>query len=90
MSHKYITKVVWYVFVQLSSLIKKIPSTKIGKSQITKYKYQMVRQAHHPEPSRKANHNGRNSKYQTFDLLVKSLPSCHCERSEAISIELGL
>ena len=25
-----------------------------------------------------------------IDLLVKSLASCHCERSEAISIKLGL
>ncbi len=50
------------------------PSTKILKSQIPKHKYQMVRQAHHPEPtcrepqgrtSRRANHNDRNSKYQT-------------------------
>ena len=31
----------------------------------TDNKYQMVRQAHHPEPSRRANHNDRNSKYQT-------------------------
>jgi hypothetical protein len=27
MSHKYVTKVVWYILVQLSSLIEKIPST---------------------------------------------------------------
>ena len=37
----------------------------IIKFQITNHKYQMVRQAHHPEPSRKANHNDRNSKFQT-------------------------
>jgi hypothetical protein len=53
MSHKYVTKVVWYILAQLSSLIEKIPSTKILKSQITKHKYQ-------------TNHNDRNSKYQTF------------------------
>jgi hypothetical protein len=29
----------------------------------------MVRQAHHPEPSRRANHNDRNSKSQTIDFL---------------------
>ena len=27
---------------------------------------------------------------QCFDLFVKSLPSCYCERSEAISINLCL
>ncbi len=37
----------------------------INKFQITNHKYQMVRQAHHPEPSRRANHNDRNSKFQT-------------------------
>jgi hypothetical protein len=43
-------------------VIKKIPSTSIFKSQITKPKYQTVRQAHHPEPSRRANHNDQNPK----------------------------
>jgi hypothetical protein len=35
------------------------------KSQITNHKYQTVRQAHRPEPSRKANPNDQNSKFQT-------------------------
>jgi hypothetical protein len=39
----------------------------INKSQIPKHKYQMVRQSHHPEHSRRANHNDRNSKFQTDD-----------------------
>jgi galactitol-specific phosphotransferase system IIC component len=29
MPHKNVTKVVWYIFLQLSSLIEKIPSTKL-------------------------------------------------------------
>jgi hypothetical protein len=33
---------------------------------------QMVRQAHHPEPSRKANHNDQNSKYQTMFWSLKN------------------
>jgi hypothetical protein len=40
------------------------------KYQITIHKYQIVRQAHHPEPSRRANHNDRNSKFQTDDPLA--------------------
>jgi hypothetical protein len=45
----------------------------IKKSQIPNYKYQMVRQAHHhSEPGRSANHNDRNSKFQTIDEIVKS------------------
>jgi len=39
----------------------------IKKIQITNLKDQMVRQAHHPEPSRRANHKDRNSKFQTDD-----------------------
>jgi hypothetical protein len=35
------------------------------KFQIAKDKQQMVRQAHHPEPSRWANHNDQNLKCQT-------------------------
>jgi hypothetical protein len=35
------------------------------KSQITNHKYQTVRQAHRLEPSRKANPNDQNSKFQT-------------------------
>ena len=46
--------------------IVKIPSTNIFKSQITKHKYQTVRQVHHPEPGRRANHNDSNSKFQTY------------------------
>jgi hypothetical protein len=65
MSHKNVSKVMWYILFQFCSLIEKIPSTKIRKFQITKHKYQMVRQAHHPEPGRKANHNDQNPKYQT-------------------------
>ena len=34
----------------------------------------MVRQAHHPEPSRRANHNDRNSKFQTDGPPLS--PSC--------------
>ena len=32
----------------------------IGLPEITNHKYQMVRQAHHPEPSRRANHNDQS------------------------------
>ena len=39
----------------------------VWKLQITKPKYQMVRQAHHPEPGRRANSNNPNSKFQTRD-----------------------
>ena len=39
---------------------------------IPNHKYQMVRQAHHPEPSRSANNNDQNSKFQTC-LLFWSL-----------------
>jgi hypothetical protein len=70
-SRKNVTKAVWYILVQLSSLIEKILNTKILKSQITKHKYQMVRQARHPELSRRANHNDRNSKYQTVWVIEK-------------------
>jgi hypothetical protein len=43
----------------------------IKKSQIPKHKYQTVRQAHHhPEPGRRANHNDRNSKFQTDNPLA--------------------
>jgi hypothetical protein len=42
----------------------------IKKIQITKHKYQTVRQAHHPEPGRRANPNDRNSKFQTDDPLA--------------------
>jgi hypothetical protein len=42
---------------------------KSWKCQITNPKYQMVRQAHHPEPSRRANHNDKNPKSQTFWTL---------------------
>jgi hypothetical protein len=31
----------------------------------------MVRQAHHPEPSRRANTNDRNSKFKTVRFVVK-------------------
>ena len=31
----------------------------------------MVRQAHHPEPCRRANPNDRNSKFKTVRLVVK-------------------
>jgi hypothetical protein len=34
------------------------------KFQNTNTKFQMVRQAHHPEPSRRVNHNDQNSKSQ--------------------------
>jgi len=33
----------------------------------------MVRQAHHPEQSRRANYNDRNSKSQTFKSLMKNI-----------------
>ena len=36
------------------------------KLQISNYKYQMVRQAHHPEQSRRTISNDRNSKIQTM------------------------
>jgi hypothetical protein len=56
MSPKNVTKVVWYILVQLSFLIEKILSTKIIKSQITKHKYQ-------------TNYNDQNSKSQMFWTL---------------------
>jgi hypothetical protein len=31
----------------------------------------MVRQAHHPEPSRRANPNDRNPKFKTVGIIVK-------------------
>ncbi len=37
-SYKNVTNVVWYILVQLSSLIEKIQSTKILKSQISNIK----------------------------------------------------
>jgi len=40
---------------------------KIMKFQAPKIKSQMVRQAHHPEPGRRANSNNPNSKFQTHD-----------------------
>ena len=58
MSHKNVAKVVRYSLVQFSSLIEKIPSTKILKPQIPKHKYQ-------------TNHNDRNSKYQTVWVIEK-------------------
>jgi hypothetical protein len=39
--------------------------SQIIKSQISNSKSQMVRQAHHPEPGRRANSNDQNSKFQT-------------------------
>jgi hypothetical protein len=36
------------------------------KFQVPNHKYQMVRQTHHPELSRRANPNDQNSKSQTF------------------------
>jgi hypothetical protein len=47
---------------------RRIQVSATKKIQITKHKYQMVRQAHHhPEPGRRANNNDRNSKFQTDD-----------------------
>jgi len=53
-----------------ASLIEKetdeVSYEQLKKFQITKHKYQMVRQArHHPEPGRRANHNDLNSKFET-------------------------
>ncbi len=33
----------------------------------------MVRQAHHPELSRRANHNDQNSKFQTFTSSLNNV-----------------
>ncbi len=40
------------------------------KLQAPKNKSQMVRQAHHPEPGRRANPNDSNSKFETAELVV--------------------
>ena len=48
------------------------------KFQAPKSKSQMVRQAHHPEPGRRANPNDPNSKFETAELVAgqtKRLPT---------------
>jgi hypothetical protein len=80
---------VWYILVQLSSLIEKIPSTKILKSQNTNIKWFDKLTTLSQVEGQITMTEIQNIK-QCFDLLVKSLPSCHCERSEAISINLCL
>jgi hypothetical protein len=44
---------------------------KSWKFQAPKAKYQMVRQAHHPEPGRRANLNDQNSKFKTSKTGIK-------------------